>query len=301
MPEADVVRRIADAVLYEGYILWPYRRSAMKNHQRWTFGGVYPEAHSSTRGGDDPSLMRAEVLLEADDDAEIDVRLRFLHVVERRVGRATGDGLEFVDQLTVAGERHLAWDEAVEREVAATGLRLAALGAGHRVAIDFAGGEEEESLGEEDGRRAGAVVLGPLGRQVDGDLRVVVGDHRLGRDIDDGGHGDALGVVREAGEVGLLEPLVAEHRVSPARIEVEGPAALVVGRATDAHRQDVFESEQPAHDDRPVGPWAGPGDNQSVAPRLHRPLRIGVGGDPILDVLRIPLELPGLDVLSAWH
>ena len=40
----DRVRRIADAVLYEGYVLWPYRRSALKNQRRWTFGGVYPRA-----------------------------------------------------------------------------------------------------------------------------------------------------------------------------------------------------------------------------------------------------------------
>jgi hydrogenase maturation protease len=39
----DRVRQIADAVLYEGYILWPYRRSALKNQQRWTFGRVYPQ------------------------------------------------------------------------------------------------------------------------------------------------------------------------------------------------------------------------------------------------------------------
>ncbi len=44
------LRAIADAVLYEGYILWPYRRSAMKNTQRWTFGGVYPRAGASATG-----------------------------------------------------------------------------------------------------------------------------------------------------------------------------------------------------------------------------------------------------------
>jgi len=53
----DVVRRIADAVLYEGYMLWPYRRSALKNQQRFTFGGVYP------RAWDDRSLVQAQVLL----------------------------------------------------------------------------------------------------------------------------------------------------------------------------------------------------------------------------------------------
>ena len=40
---------IADAVLYEGYILYPYRPST-KNRQRWTFGGLYPEAYCKRPG-----------------------------------------------------------------------------------------------------------------------------------------------------------------------------------------------------------------------------------------------------------
>ena len=103
----DVVRRIADAVLYEGYILWPYRRSATKNRQRWTFGGVYPPAHTAAHP-DDPSVLQAQVVLEGSDD--VDVRVRFLHVVERSLLNADG---ERVDEL----DGHLAWDEATEREV----------------------------------------------------------------------------------------------------------------------------------------------------------------------------------------
>ena len=104
---SDLVRRIADAVLYEGYILWPYRRSATKNRQRWTFGGVYPPAHTAAHP-DDPSVLQAQVLLEGSDDVE--VRVRFLHVVERSLLNAAG---ERVDEL----DGHLAWDEATEREV----------------------------------------------------------------------------------------------------------------------------------------------------------------------------------------
>jgi hypothetical protein len=104
---SDRVRAIADAVLYEGYILWPYRRSATKNRQRWTFGGVYPPAHAREHP-DDPCVLRAQVLLEGSDD--VDVRVRFLHVVERSLVRADG---ERVDEL----DGHLAWDEATEREV----------------------------------------------------------------------------------------------------------------------------------------------------------------------------------------
>ena len=37
-----LARRIADAVLYEGYLLYPYRLSSAKNQFRWQFGIVAP-------------------------------------------------------------------------------------------------------------------------------------------------------------------------------------------------------------------------------------------------------------------
>ena len=36
----EAIRRMADAVLYEGYILYPYRASAPKNRSRWQWGVV---------------------------------------------------------------------------------------------------------------------------------------------------------------------------------------------------------------------------------------------------------------------
>ena len=39
-----LVDRIVNAVLYEGYLLYPYRPS-VKNRQRWTFGGLYPRSY----------------------------------------------------------------------------------------------------------------------------------------------------------------------------------------------------------------------------------------------------------------
>lgn len=145
----DPVRRLADAVLYEGYILWPYRRSALKNQKRWTFGGVYPPAHSE-RHPDDRVMLQAQCLLEGDGEAGIEVTARFLQVVQRRVARRTAENLEFVDELDVDGVRHLSWEEAAEREVS-TRLRLDE--GGNRESIDVRGGTEEEPLGE-----GGAIV-----------------------------------------------------------------------------------------------------------------------------------------------
>ena len=145
----EPVEKIAAAVLYEGYVLWPYRRSAQKNQKRWTFGGVYPRAFSETAGTNDPWLMQTQCLVVGEKPA-VEVKVRFLQVVERQVGRYTGDGtvgggfqtrpyqgvekaqnlagrLEFVDEIRVGNERYLAWEEAAEREVVASGLGLAEL------------------------------------------------------------------------------------------------------------------------------------------------------------------------------
>jgi hypothetical protein len=158
MSASDPVRAIADAVLYEGYVLWPYRRSALKNQRRWTFGGVYPPAHTAVHP-DDASVMRSECLVRGGADATLEVRVRFLHVVARRVGRAVGDGLELVDELEVAGERHLAWEEAVEREVSVGPARIGSVAAaGRRAGIDVPSGSEREDLRAPDGARAGALL-----------------------------------------------------------------------------------------------------------------------------------------------
>jgi hypothetical protein len=157
----DAVKKIAETVLYEGYVLWPYRRSAKKNQQRWTFGGVYPRAYSEARGEDDPWLMQTQCLVSGNEESTIGVNVRFLHIAERRVGRKRGEALEFVDELRVGGELHLSWDEAIEREIAVGRFEISdLLESPMRVGIDIPGGSREEPLVEPGGEIVGAVVRG---------------------------------------------------------------------------------------------------------------------------------------------
>jgi hypothetical protein len=157
----DAVKKIAEAVLYEGYILWPYRRSAKKNQQRWTFGGVYPRAYSEARGEDDPWIMQTQCLVVGDEEPTIEVKVRFLHVVDRKVGRKKGETLEFVDELRIGEELYLSWDEATEREVAVGRFKLSELlGTPKRAEIDVPEGSGEEPLKDPTGEVVGAVVRG---------------------------------------------------------------------------------------------------------------------------------------------
>jgi hypothetical protein len=154
----DRVRQIADAVLYEGYILWPYRRSTLKNQHRWTFGGVYPEAWSRAHDGDDPWTMQTQCLLEGSADTRLEVTVRFLHVVDRQPLRELEGGAEPVDELRVGDDRHLAWQEATERELALGDRALGPLGSGLRRQIEIGAGRSQEAVSDSAGRRAGSVV-----------------------------------------------------------------------------------------------------------------------------------------------
>ena len=154
----DPVEKIATAVLYEGYVLWPYRRSAQKNQRRWTFGGVYPRAYSEAEGGNDPWLMQTQCLVVG-GDPRVELKVRFLHVVERKVGRRTGYGtLDFVNELRVGGDLYLAWEEAAEREIVVSSLGLADLEMPMRASISVPAGSEEEPLVDEDGQSVGTLV-----------------------------------------------------------------------------------------------------------------------------------------------
>src|SRR5437870_8184321 len=77
-----LVDRVVNAVLYEGYILYPYRPS-VKNRQRWTFGGLYPRAYAEAHESGDPCSMQTECLVAGGRGTTLAVKDRFLHLVER--------------------------------------------------------------------------------------------------------------------------------------------------------------------------------------------------------------------------
>jgi len=125
----DAVAAVADAVLFEGYLLYPYRASAQKNALRWQFGVLVPPAVSAALA--EPSASRTECVIDARPDATLRLRLRFLGLQRRSV--VDLDGTEH-DRLEVDGVPHTAWEEGVPRQVDAT-IPLESL-AGAPVTVD---------------------------------------------------------------------------------------------------------------------------------------------------------------------
>jgi hypothetical protein len=127
------VDRIAKAVLYEGYMLYPYRPSSVKNQQRFNFGVVYPQPFSRQPKGTDPCRLQAECLVAETAEAELELQVRFLQLVERSVEALATPTLEAlhkfrgVKALTVDDNTFYSWQEAVECQVDISATRPAAL------------------------------------------------------------------------------------------------------------------------------------------------------------------------------
>ncbi|MGM0928912.1 MAG: hypothetical protein ACQEXN_04280 [Actinomycetota bacterium] len=158
----SLARAVADAVLYEGYLLYPYRASSRKNQARWQFGILGPPGAAAAGLGEEP-YMSADCLLQPGRNASLEVHLRFLQLQTRTVEEKCDDGaFRAVGELTVGATRWLTWDEAVEQEITLGPFALADLagpqGDGLALPVDVPAGQDTELLTDRVGQVAGRLV-----------------------------------------------------------------------------------------------------------------------------------------------
>jgi hypothetical protein len=116
----ELVEKIAGAILYEGYILYPYRPSAIKNRQRWNFGTLYPRRYAEGQRPAEPFRLVAECLAMTDENTGLNVRVRFLQLVrQQQSGMAAR-----AENLQRPSDPSLEWEEAVERTCEQRDIRV---------------------------------------------------------------------------------------------------------------------------------------------------------------------------------
>jgi hypothetical protein len=93
----DAVAAIARTLLYEGYLLYPYRPSAIKNRQRFNFGVLYPEPYA--RASSEASALEAQFPVCGTGESQLAISVRFLQLSE-----AAADGSS--------------WQVGIERDLA---------------------------------------------------------------------------------------------------------------------------------------------------------------------------------------
>jgi len=167
---AKLVEDIANAVLYEGYILYPYRRSAVKNRQRFNFGVLAPREYCEAQTGENCSFQ-CQCLATCGaggEPAELEVKVRFLRLVERSVcaispaseelPKAGSPNYRAVQSLTVNGRTYEPWQEAADCSIAVRCGIEELMRAQHGESTAFSYKKEFESLRDADGRIAGVIV-----------------------------------------------------------------------------------------------------------------------------------------------
>ncbi len=200
-----LVERIADAVLYEGYILYPYRPSAVKNQQRWNFGALCPPSYSLAQGGTEACVMQTECLVEGNEQTTLEVKIRFLHLLTREVCAVNADcGLRIADfsdeqiqssltdsdfqivpSLEVNGRLFQTWQEAVERDVLLQGFNLSeAVARAERLAFSFPSSRAFELLRDETSGQIAGLILRRQ-QAVEGEIELRIADCGL-RKMEDG-------------------------------------------------------------------------------------------------------------------
>lgn len=118
---------VANATVYEGYVLYPYRASSAKNKMRFQWGVVVPRAYAEV----DPSErthLRTEIVVDPGGEPELHVRIRFLQLTQR----LRDDGGS--------------WDEGIDRQVDVSDVPLLPVAKAARdVPFHFDGGEDVDA------------------------------------------------------------------------------------------------------------------------------------------------------------
>jgi hypothetical protein len=170
----DLARLAADAVLYEGYLLYPYRSTAAKNQVRWQFGVLGPPGAAAAGLGEAADLAVECLLRSANERGQVTVHLRFLQLQRRLAERADGGGgFTPVAELRAGTAVWSTWDEAVEVERDLGSFSAARLRRGVSLRVDVDGGEDVELVpgGRVVRRREPLHALVELETAVDGAVR----------------------------------------------------------------------------------------------------------------------------------
>ncbi|MFD5115250.1 MULTISPECIES: hypothetical protein [unclassified Streptomyces] len=151
-------RRVADALLFEGYVLYPYRASARKNQLRWQFGVLVPPSWQDAQG--EHTEQRTECLLEPRRADRLLAELRFLQVRRRTVECPSrdGEGWSEVPELELADRVLVPWDEGGEERIECEVPLDRLAGEGHTVRFDRPGGVEHEPVHDGAGHVVGRLV-----------------------------------------------------------------------------------------------------------------------------------------------
>lgn len=144
----SILENLTKTVLYEGYSIFPYHRSAIKNQKPIPFGVIYPEEYHHYNQYA-PSLMQTECVVNAESQASININVRFLHLMKTEIFK--NDNSEKENHNNFNKFSHEGW-QTIERTISSGDIQLSELLNSKRTFIvDFDSVEETKySTAEKD-------------------------------------------------------------------------------------------------------------------------------------------------------
>ncbi|MEH0548592.1 hypothetical protein QA802_37680 [Streptomyces sp. B21-105] len=210
-----LARQVADAVLFEGYVLYPYRASAAKNRLRWQFGVLVPPGWGADC--EEHDFQHTECLMEPKAGATLSVEVRFLHARRRTVQRTRPDGgFDTVPELRLDDRVLMPWDEGSEERVEVVAPVDDLLGDGVTHPFSRPAREDAEPVLDAAGRTVGRLVrrceeisgtIRLSARELDGPYRTL----RLTAVVENTGDWTPSGSSGAGRDAALPHSLVATH------------------------------------------------------------------------------------------
>lgn len=144
----SILENLTKTVLYEGYSIFPYHRSAIKNQKPIPFGVIYPEEYHKYNHYA-PSLMQTECVVNTESQVSININVRFLHLIKTEVFQ--NDNTEKENKNNFNKFSHEGW-QTIERTIPSGDVPLYELvNSKQTFIIDFDSVEQTKySTGEND-------------------------------------------------------------------------------------------------------------------------------------------------------
>ncbi|MEP6513945.1 MAG: hypothetical protein ABJA79_08750 [Parafilimonas sp.] len=128
----SILENLTRTLLYEGYALYPYHRSAVKNQKPIPFGVVFPRDYNA-HNEHARSNMQTQCIIDGSDDSLININVRFLHLKKiellEHIAPEENAGNDFIPvfNLTVKDKSYQAGWQTIERKITAGDLQIAQL------------------------------------------------------------------------------------------------------------------------------------------------------------------------------
>jgi hypothetical protein len=173
--QLSTLERITQTVLYEGYSVFPYRRSSTKNVKPVPFGTIYPQVYQKHHP-EVHAATQTECIIQGSAEETIEITVRFLHLQRKQLlkidfekfgqNQFQGSGV-----IEAGGETHTSGWRAIERKIKLGKHKIAdIIGRPLEEKLLFEDEQSSEMIYHEDGKVAGNIILKQSG--INGNVKV---------------------------------------------------------------------------------------------------------------------------------